>query len=43
VDIYRTKVPDTPQIVFKTIQEEIERLESARDRYGDLIPSEQFT
>jgi len=41
-EIYRTKVLDTPEIVFKTIQEEIDRLESAREKYGDLIQPEQF-
>lgn len=42
LDIYKTKVPNTPEIVFKTIQEEIERLESAREKYGDLIQPEQL-
>ena len=38
VAIYRTKVPDTPYILFEAIEEQRQRLEDARTKYGDYVP-----
>jgi phosphoenolpyruvate carboxykinase (GTP) len=40
--IYKTKVPDTPKILFKIIEEQRERLTKAREKYGDYIPPDKF-
>jgi phosphoenolpyruvate carboxykinase (GTP) len=37
VEVYRTKVPDAPAVLFKVLQEERYRLEKAREKYGNLI------
>ncbi len=37
IEIYRTKVPDTPDILFKVLKEERKRLEAARAKHGDYI------
>jgi len=37
VNIYRSRVPDTPQVLFKVLEEQRKRLEEARERYGDYI------
>ncbi|MCK4649223.1 phosphoenolpyruvate carboxykinase (GTP), partial [bacterium] len=37
VEIYRTKVPDTPDNLFKVLEEERKRLEAARAEHGDYI------
>ena len=42
IDIYKTKVPDAPAILFEVADKEIERLNEARDKYGDDIPPEKF-
>ena len=34
---YRTKVPDTPQIVFEVLEEQKQRLSLAREKYEDYI------
>ncbi len=39
---YEQSVPDTPPILFKTLDEERTRLESARGRYGDYITPDVF-
>lgn len=36
-EFYRTKVNDTPQIVFKVFEEQRQRLIKAREEYGDYI------
>jgi len=40
--IYREKVPDTPDIVFKVLDEQRKRLENVRGIYGDYIKPEQL-
>ena len=40
--IYRTKVTDTPQIVFKVLAEQRQRLIRAREKYGDYIKPVAF-
>jgi phosphoenolpyruvate carboxykinase (GTP) len=35
LEIYKTKVPDTPDILFKLLHEQKTRLELAREKYGD--------
>ena len=35
--IYRSKVPDTPQIVYDTFAKIRARLNEAKDKHGDLI------
>ena len=42
VKIYKTKVPDTPPILFEVLKEHRQRLEKARERYGDYIPPDKF-
>ncbi|MCK4326172.1 phosphoenolpyruvate carboxykinase (GTP) [bacterium] len=42
IEIYRTKVPDTPQIVFETLEAQRQRLEEARKKYGDYIPPDKY-
>jgi len=41
-DIYMTKVPDTPQIVFDVIDNEIDRLETAKSRLGEYVVPDHF-
>jgi phosphoenolpyruvate carboxykinase (GTP) len=38
VAIYRTKVPDTPYILFEVLEEQRQRLKDARTKYGDYVP-----
>jgi len=42
IDIYKTKVTDTPEQLFKVAKEEIDRLKEAREKYGDYIQPEKF-
>ncbi len=42
VEIYRTKVPDAPDILFKVLEEERKRLEVARAEHGDYIAPAVF-
>jgi len=37
VKIYKTKVPDTPKILFETLRKQKRRLEAARAKYGDYV------
>jgi len=37
VEVYRTKVADTPPVLFRVLQEERQRLEKAREKYGNSI------
>jgi len=37
VEIYKTKVPDAPDILFKILEEERKRLEGTRTEYGDYV------
>ena len=41
VDIYK-KVPDAPNIIFQTLDEEIVRLKEAQGKFGDYISPEKF-
>lgn len=36
-EIYKTKVPDAPEILFNVLEEQKQRLEEARAKYGDYI------
>ncbi|WEU41028.1 MAG: phosphoenolpyruvate carboxykinase (GTP) [Candidatus Odinarchaeum yellowstonii] len=38
IDIYSTKVPDTPPILFKVLEEQKKRLLKAQDKFGPHIP-----
>lgn len=42
VAIYRTQVPDAPPILFQVLEAQQNRLAAARERFGDIIPPEQF-
>lgn len=42
IGIYKERVPDTPQVLFQLLEEQRERLERARERYGDYIPPEKL-
>ena len=39
---YKTEVPDTPEIVFTILEEERQRIKSAREKYGDYISPKTF-
>jgi len=36
-DIYKTQVPDTPEILFKVLEDQKQRLLEAREKFGDYI------
>ncbi|MEM2925531.1 MAG: phosphoenolpyruvate carboxykinase (GTP) [Methanocellales archaeon] len=38
MEIYSTKVRDTPEVVFKVLEEQRKRLIAAREKYGEYIP-----
>ncbi|MBD3387460.1 MAG: phosphoenolpyruvate carboxykinase (GTP) [Candidatus Altiarchaeales archaeon] len=40
--IYREKVPDTPEIVFKVLDQQRKRIETAREEFGDYILPDQL-
>lgn len=42
VKIYKTTVPDAPDILFKALAEQEKRLKEAETKYGDYIPPEKF-
>ncbi len=41
-EIYRTKVPDTPPILFEVMEAQKQRLLEAREKFGDYISPEAF-
>ncbi|MFH1904188.1 MAG: phosphoenolpyruvate carboxykinase (GTP) [bacterium] len=41
-EIYKTKVSDTPDILFSTLEEQKKRLKSAQEKYGDYVAPEIF-
>lgn len=41
-DIYKTRVHDTPKIVFKILEEQQKRLEKTRKTYGDYVPPQKL-
>ncbi|MFH1996793.1 MAG: phosphoenolpyruvate carboxykinase (GTP) [Candidatus Omnitrophota bacterium] len=41
-EIYTTKAPNTPDILFKTLADQKERLEGIRKKYGDYVPPEEL-
>ena len=43
LEIYRDRVPDTPEILIKTLEEQEKRLEEARKKYGYYIPPQKFS
>ncbi|TET43095.1 phosphoenolpyruvate carboxykinase (GTP) [Candidatus Aerophobetes bacterium] len=42
IEIYNVRVLDTPQIVFKILEEQRERLKNARAKYGDYVSPDKF-
>ncbi len=42
INIYKTKVPDTPEILFKVLTDQKRRLEDARAKYGDYVSPFKF-
>jgi phosphoenolpyruvate carboxykinase (GTP) len=40
--IYKTTVKDTPSVLFEVLEEERERLFSAKEKYGDYVIADQF-
>lgn len=40
--IYKTKVPDTPPILFRVLEEEKNRLNKAKEEHGDYISPDRF-
>ncbi|RKX68291.1 phosphoenolpyruvate carboxykinase (GTP) [candidate division WOR-3 bacterium] len=41
-EIYKTKVFDTPEILFKVLEDQRQRLIAAREKFGDYIIPEKF-
>jgi phosphoenolpyruvate carboxykinase (GTP) len=41
-NIYHTQVPDTPDVLFRVLEEQRERLEAARKAHGDVISPWEF-
>lgn len=41
-NIYKTKVLDAPEILFKVLEEQRKRLAKAKEEYGDYIPPDKF-
>jgi len=41
-EVYKTKVPDTPALVFKNLEEERVRLIKARETFGDYITPDRW-
>ncbi|TET23693.1 MAG: phosphoenolpyruvate carboxykinase (GTP), partial [Candidatus Cloacimonadota bacterium] len=41
-EIYKTKVPDAPEILFKNLEEEKQRLTAAKEQHGEYILPEKF-
>jgi len=42
-EIYKTKVRDTPQIVFEVLEEQKRRLNGGRKKYGDYVAPDKFS
>ncbi|MCM8814313.1 MAG: phosphoenolpyruvate carboxykinase (GTP) [Candidatus Omnitrophica bacterium] len=42
LQIYRTKVPDAPLVLFTVLEEQKKRLEKARAQFGDYVQPERF-
>ncbi len=42
MEIYKTRVPDAPEVLFKVLKEQKERLEEAKRSHGDYISPEEF-
>lgn len=42
MEIYRTKVQDTPEILFSVLEEQKKRLLDAREKYGDYPTPDKF-
>lgn len=42
VEIYRTKIPDAPNILFKILEEEKKRIEKVRAKHGDYVSPTLF-
>ncbi len=42
VEIYKTKVKDAPEILFKVLEEQRQRLLVAKEKYGDYIEPEKL-
>ena len=41
-NVYKTKVPDTPEILFKNIAEERERLNKAKNEFGEYVTPDKW-
>ncbi len=42
IKLYKNEVPDTPEILFKVLQEQKEKLQAARAKYGDYVSPEKW-
>jgi len=42
IEVYKTKVTDAPQQIFKILDEQKQRLEQAQQKFGDYIKPKQF-
>ncbi|OQX52466.1 MAG: phosphoenolpyruvate carboxykinase (GTP) [Candidatus Cloacimonas sp. 4484_209] len=41
-NVYKTKVPDVPEVLFKKLSEEKERLLEAKEKFGDYITPDKW-
>ena len=41
-NVYRDHVPDAPRLLFEKLQEQKERLEKARERFGDYVAPDRW-
>lgn len=41
-EIYKTKIADTPEILFKVLDEQKQRLEEAKNKYGEYVSPFKF-
>jgi phosphoenolpyruvate carboxykinase (GTP) len=41
-DVYKSKVPDTPEIVFESLDKEIKRLNDAKEKLGEYITPDKW-
>ena len=42
IEVYKNKVPDTPPVLFKVLEEERQRLNEAKEKYGDYISPDRL-
>ncbi len=41
-EVYESKVPDTPKVVFDVLEDQRKRLKGALEKYGEFIPPDKL-